>query len=76
MSYNDVSSWNYADLPKALGCNDWFTARVTTCAELDEALAKAAEATTGVYIELVTDAYAASPLATKLHESLRHLYKT
>jgi hypothetical protein len=30
---------------------------------------------TGAYVEVVTDAYAASPLALKLHESFRQLYK-
>jgi indolepyruvate decarboxylase len=76
IAYNDVAPWHYADLPRALGCDDWFTARVTTCDELDRALETAAAATTGVYIELVTDPYAASPLAQKLHESLRTLYKS
>jgi indolepyruvate decarboxylase len=76
IAYNDVAPWRYAELPHALGCDDWFTARVTTCDELDQALAKASEAATGVYIEIVTDPYAASPLATKLHESLRTLYKS
>jgi indolepyruvate decarboxylase len=28
-------------LPKALGCADWFTARVTTLGELDEAMTSA-----------------------------------
>ena len=38
IAYNDVASWHYTDLPKALGCDDWFTARVTTCDEFDQAL--------------------------------------
>jgi indolepyruvate decarboxylase len=76
IAYNDVASWHYADLPRALGCDGWFTARVATCGELDQALEKVKDATTGVYIELVTDPYAASPLAAKLHESLRTLYKS
>jgi indolepyruvate decarboxylase len=38
-------------------------------------MAKAAKAETGVYIEVVTDAYAASPLALKLHDAMRTLYK-
>ena len=42
-TYNDLAPWNYADLPKAPGCSDWFTARVTTLGELDEAM-KAARA--------------------------------
>jgi indolepyruvate decarboxylase len=62
-------------LPKALGCDDWYTAKVTTCADLDHALAVASLANNGAYIEVVTDAYAASPLALKLHDSLRTLYK-
>jgi indolepyruvate decarboxylase len=40
---------------------------------LDEALNKASRAKNGAYIEVVTDPYAASPLALKLHESLQSL---
>jgi indolepyruvate decarboxylase len=72
--YNDLAPWRYAELPHALGC-DWFTARVTTCAELDEALEAAERADSGVYIEVVTDTYAASPLALKVHENVATLYK-
>jgi indolepyruvate decarboxylase len=71
IAYNDIAPWRYAELPHALGCDGWFTARVTSCGELDQALAVAAETDTGAYIEVVTDAYAASPLALKLGESLR-----
>lgn len=75
IAYNDIAPWRYTELPHALGCDGWFTARVTTCAEFDEALEQASKADSGVYIEVVTDAYAASPLAMKLHESLQSLYK-
>ena len=34
-SYNDLAKWRYADLPRALGCADWTTARVETIGELD-----------------------------------------
>ena len=71
-----MASWRYTELPHALGCNDWLTARVTTCGELDSALQAATNARTGVYIEVVTDAYAASPLALKLHDSMKSLYKS
>jgi len=74
IAYNDIASWNYAELPAALGCRDWLTARVETCSELDRVLAAAATAKTGVYIEVVTDAYAASPLAMKLHDAVKTLY--
>jgi indolepyruvate decarboxylase len=74
MEYNDVASWNYQQLPAALGCENWFTARVTTCGELDQAIAHAEECETGVYIEVVTDKYVTSPLAAKLHEARGTLY--
>jgi indolepyruvate decarboxylase len=70
-AYNDVAQWHYPEVPRALGCDDWFTARVTRCGEFDEALKKAArQKDRGAYIEVVTDKYAASPLAQKLHESV------
>jgi TPP-dependent 2-oxoacid decarboxylase len=41
IEYNDLASWRYSELPQALGCDDWFTARVETCGELDRALEEA-----------------------------------
>jgi indolepyruvate decarboxylase len=76
IAYNDIAPWRYTELPHALGCNDWLTARVATCGELDSALQAATNASTGVYIEVVTDKYAASPLALKLHDSMKTLYKS
>jgi indolepyruvate decarboxylase len=72
--YNDLAQWHYHKLPEALGCDGWFTTRVTTCGELDQAIAKAKAHDTGAYIEVVTDKYAAAPLAKKLHESVQSLY--
>jgi indolepyruvate decarboxylase len=75
IAYNDIAPWHYADLPHAFGCDDWQTMRVTTCGELDAALEAAERAETGVYIEVVTDAYVASPLSLKLHHAMQALYK-
>jgi indolepyruvate decarboxylase len=75
IEYNDIAPWRYAELPRALGCEGWFTARVATCGELDAALEAAGASPAGAYVEVVTDPYAASPLALKLHESFRRLYK-
>ncbi|KAG0208906.1 hypothetical protein BGX28_000225 [Mortierella sp. GBA30] len=72
--YNDLAKWNYSKLPEALGCNNWFSARVTTCGQLDEAIEAAESCGTGAYIEVVTDQYEASPLSLKLHDSLSTLY--
>lgn len=74
IAYNDVASWNYAELPHALGCEGWFTTRVTTLNELDAALATAARGDSAAYIEVVTGKYESPPLATKLHDSVKTLY--
>ncbi len=74
MPYNDLAPWNYHQLPGALGCHDWFTARVATNGELEAALEKAETCGTGAYIEVMMDKMAASPMAQKLHESIQTLY--
>lgn len=73
--YNDLAQWHYHMLPQALGCDGWYCARVATCGELDDALAKAQTCGTGAYIEIVTDRYVAPPLAMKMHESTGTLHK-
>ena len=73
-SVNDIAAWNYAELPHALGCQGWFTARVSTCGELDDALKTAEQADGAAYIEVVTDAYEAPPLYKKLHENVKSFY--
>jgi len=72
--YNDVVQWHYEKIPEALGCDGWFTARVTTCGELDKAIEKAEACGRGAYIEVVTAKYAAAPLAQKIHEAVGTLY--
>jgi len=72
--YNDLAQWQYSKLPEALGCEGWFSTRVTTCGELDQAIERAESCGTGAYIEVMTDKYAASPLAQKLHEARGTLY--
>jgi len=74
--YNDIAPWHYSDLPKALGCDEWFTARVTTCGEFDQALKTASQGDRGAYIEVVTDKYAASLLAEKLRDNRKTLYSS
>lgn len=64
--YNDVAQWNYTQLPEALGCRDWFIARVSTWQALDNAIQHAQNCGTGAYIEVVTGRYAGAPLGKKL----------
>jgi indolepyruvate decarboxylase len=75
IAYNDLAAWNYTALPGALGCTDWITRKVATCEELDAALQAAAAASSGVYVEILTDTYAASDLALKFHDSMKTLYQ-
>ena len=76
IEYNDLAPWRYSDLPNALGCDGWFTAQVTTSGEFDRALESAAQANSGVYIEIVTGMYESSPMAAKLGEGLKALNKS
>ncbi|MGE8186843.1 thiamine pyrophosphate-dependent enzyme, partial [Pseudomonas sp. NPDC086278] len=75
IAYNDVAPWNYTELPHAMGCDGWYTAKVKTCGELEIALAEANRSTSGVYIEVVTDTYASSELALRLSEALKSMRK-
>jgi indolepyruvate decarboxylase len=75
IAYNDVAQWRYTALPHAFGCEGWLVRRVTTNAELDAALIDASKSKVGVYIEVVTGTYAASPLASKLGKAVQTLYK-
>jgi indolepyruvate decarboxylase len=74
--YNDVAQWRYTALPEALGCDGWFTARVTSCGELDEALRTASAAGEAAYIEIVTGTYESSPLAAQLGTRMKEIYAT
>jgi indolepyruvate decarboxylase len=76
IAYNDIAAWRYSELPHALGCDGWRTARVTTCGELDRVLAEVENANSAAYIEVVTDMYAASDLALKLQDGMKAIYKS
>lgn len=72
--YDFLAPWNYHELPAALGCTGWYTARVTTVGELDAALAMAAEHDNGSYLEIMLGR---SDIPGSLPEAaLRRLYQT
>jgi indolepyruvate decarboxylase len=71
--YDDISTWNYAQLPAAMGCSDWFTAKVSTVAELEAAIEKANTHDGASYIEVMIPAAESKPVDTAL---LNHVYKT
>jgi indolepyruvate decarboxylase len=73
-TYNDLAHWNYAELPKALGCADWFTARVTTLGELDDAMKSARASKSGAYIEIMGGKMDMPPALAFAHGQLKAMY--
>jgi indolepyruvate decarboxylase len=73
-TYNDLAPWNYAELPKALGCADWFTARVTTLGELDAAMKSARASKSGAYIEIMGGKMDMPPALAFAHGQLKAMY--
>ena len=73
-SYNGLAKWRYADLPHALGCTDWFTARVETVGELDAALKAARETKSGAYIEVIGGRMDMPKGLAFAHTRLKELY--
>jgi indolepyruvate decarboxylase len=73
-TYNNLAPWNYAQLPKALGCADWFTARVTTLGELDDAMKSARASKTGAYIEIMGGKMDMPPALAFAHGQLKAMY--
>ncbi len=72
--YNNIAPWDYHKLPEAMGCKGWFTAKVTTVGELDAAMAKASEADTACYIEVVAPRHDYPPAAKVLGQRWAELY--
>ena len=73
-SYNDLAHWRYAELPRVLGCADWFTARVTTLGELDAAMKAARKSESCAYIEIVGDRMDMPPILAFAHGRLGTMY--
>jgi indolepyruvate decarboxylase len=73
-TYNDLSPWHYSELPKALGCADWSTARVGTLGELDAAMKAAEESKSGAYIEIIGGRMDMPPALAFAHKRLKAMY--
>jgi indolepyruvate decarboxylase len=73
-TYNDLSKWHYADLPRTLGCADWFTARVETLGELDAATKAARKSKSGAYIEIIGGRMDMPPALAYAHGRLNFMY--
>lgn len=74
-SYDDLAQLNYSQLPSAFGCHDWLSVKVTTEAELADALKRAREHdTSGVYIELITGKYDYGSTLEFFNSHLKEMY--
>jgi indolepyruvate decarboxylase len=73
-SYNDLPPWRYAELPRALGCADWFTARVATLDELEAAMKTARDSKSGAYIEVIGGRLDVPPILAFAHGRLESMY--
>lgn len=73
-TYNDLAPWRYSELPRALGCADWFTARATTLGELDAAMQAARGSKSGAYIEIVGGRMDMPPALAFAHGRLKAMY--
>lgn len=72
-SYDDLAKWNYAQIPHAMGCESWFSARVATVAQLDAAIEKANTFDGASYIEVMITPSESQPLPLNVQNQI---YKT
>jgi indolepyruvate decarboxylase len=72
-SYDELAKWNYVQIPEAMGCDAWFSARVSTVAELDAAIDKANTFDGASYIEVMIPASESQPLPLNVQNQI---YKT
>jgi indolepyruvate decarboxylase len=61
--YDDIAKWDYHRIPEAMGCKDWFTAKVSTVSELDAVFAQLNSETRATYIEIMIPAEESQPLS-------------
>ena len=69
-AYNDLPPWRYAQLPEAFGCQGWWSGRVATVAELEQALAAINAHDGGAYLEVMIPPEESQPLAETLIETM------
>ena len=72
-SYDDLAKWNYSQVPSAMGCTQWFSAKVSTVGELDAAIQKANTFDGASYIEVMIPASESQPLPVAVQNQI---YKT
>ena len=69
-AYNDLAPWNYAQLPETFGCQGWWSGRVSTVAELEQALAAINAHDGAAYLEVIIPPEESQPLPEVLIETM------
>jgi len=66
--YDDLAPVQYHLLPAAFGCSDWFAARVSTVAELEQALTAIGGDDRAAYIEVMIPNEESQPLPADVQD--------
>tara|TARA_B100002052_G_C15591994_1_gene467065 strand:- start:9 stop:644 length:636 start_codon:yes stop_codon:yes gene_type:complete len=69
-AYNNLPAWNYADLPEAMGCQGWWSGRVSTVAELEAAFASISAHPGAAYLEVMIPPEESQPLEQAAIEAI------
>lgn len=69
-SYDELAKWNYSQVPSAMGCAQWFSAKVSTVDELDAAIQKANTFDGASYIEVMIPCSESQPLPLALQNQI------
>jgi len=69
-SYDELAKWNYAQIPGAMGCHAWFSAKVSTVAELEAAINKANTFEGASYIEVMIPVAESQPLPLSVQNQI------
>lgn len=72
-SYDELAKWNYSQLPGAMGCSSWFSARVSTVGELDAVIERVNAFDGASYIEVIIPPSESQPLPLAVQNQI---YKT
>ena len=73
-AYNELPRWQYSRLPEVLGCEGWWSARVGTRSELEQAFEAIRNHNGGAYLEVMIPAEESQPLPEALIEQLHQTH--
>ena len=73
LACNNLPKWRYCDLPHVMGCEGWWTGRVSTISELEKAFEEINRHSCGPYLEVMIPQEENKPLA---HDLIETFHKT